>query len=482
MTDFMYRFRSVKKLLGGDDIEGELDGQYIYFASPEQLNDPLEGYKDIYFYGDKIIWRNLIKHYLRCLINSSLDFLCAEKGEIPIKKTGVFATAASATEAMNKLNSYVFEKLISEPCIKEFISNIAVDRKARRWELLANIQILHFYFLDITLESFHDNGIVSEPLNYFPADRSKVLDHIKKASAIIATNKKLTKQQEIDFQKSQQKINERQLLTRHQTDGKGREYWFYLLFEYPETFCRDIEKLMYPSWYTACFMSSCSDSSIWGSYGGYHQDVCLKFRTEKTQDRTALTLTAPNGEDHNGVTWGPVKFTFHEVSYEKSFVDIDFFRSLGHLPHPILMKTWFMGEDNETSKCAEEMFRDEDSWRTAYWNNFYHSATVKLRAWDREKESRLIQMSMLRNLESNELRKLRYDFNSLEGIIFGINTTMANKLEIIKKIECLCAKFKRHEFSFYQARYDENSREIMHDKLESIRVGYVDPPIRQANI
>lgn len=475
MTEFMYRFRPIKKLLGESNIEGELEGRYIYFASPEQLNDPLEGYKDIYFHGDKIIWGNLIKHYLRCLINSSLDFVNAEKDETPVKKANVFVTAASASDALNKLNFDIYHKLVSEPSISEFISNLATDRKTRRAELLSYIQILHFHFLDITFEVFHEYGIITTPF-YSRSNRSETLANIKNASEIIIATKHLTKEQEIGLQQSQQRIRERQLLTRYKEDGKGPKYWFFLLFEYPEVFCRDIENLMYPRWYTACFMDSCSDSSIWGSYGGHHKDVCLKFRTEKSGEQAALTVDAPNGEDRNGITWGPVKLAFHEVSYEKSFVDIDFFRSLGHLPYSTLMETWFKDENSKISKCAEDMFKDEVKWRASYWNNFYHSATVKLSAWDREKESRLIQTSMTQSIENSELRKLRYNFDSLEGIIFGINTAMEHKLEIIKTIASLCTNLKRKEFSFYQARYDESSREIKHDKLESIQVGYTDPP------
>jgi hypothetical protein len=476
MAEFMYRFRPVKRLLGEANTEGELEGQYIYFASPEQLNDPLEGYKNTFFQGDNIIWNNLIKHYVRCLINSSLGFVGAAKNEIPAKNVNVFATASSANDELNKLNHDTYHKLVSESCVREFISNLAMDRKIRRGELLVYIQILHFYFIDIILESFYEYGLLTKPLKHFN-NRAQALINIKNASDTIVANKTLSKAQELSFQKSQQRISERQLLTRYREDGNGHKYWFFLLFEFPEAFCRDIDRLMYPRWYTACFMPSCSDSSIWGSYGGYHQDVCLKFRTEKLGDQVALTLNAPNGEDRNGVTWGPVKLKFHEVSYEKSFVDIDFFRSIGHQSYPTLMETWFMGDNNEISKCAEDMFTDEESWRTSYWNNFYHSATVKLSAWNREKESRLIQTSMMRSIESSELRKLRYNFDSLEGIIFGINTTIENKLDIIKKVASLCTKFKRRAFNFYQARYDEHSREIMYHKLESINVGYAELPI-----
>jgi hypothetical protein len=52
MTELLYRFRKTDKLLGEFQ---ELENQEIYFASPEQLNDPLEGFKDLYWKGDDIL-------------------------------------------------------------------------------------------------------------------------------------------------------------------------------------------------------------------------------------------------------------------------------------------------------------------------------------------------------------------------------------------------------------------------------------------
>ena len=60
----MYRFRSIENLLGKNK---ELESQEIYFAAQEQLNDPMEGFLDIFWKGDKIVWDNLLKHYLMCL-------------------------------------------------------------------------------------------------------------------------------------------------------------------------------------------------------------------------------------------------------------------------------------------------------------------------------------------------------------------------------------------------------------------------------
>ena len=45
----------------------ELERQTIYFASPEELNDPMEGFRDIVWNGDKIVWTNLFKNYVYCL-------------------------------------------------------------------------------------------------------------------------------------------------------------------------------------------------------------------------------------------------------------------------------------------------------------------------------------------------------------------------------------------------------------------------------
>lgn len=61
----IYRFRPTKALLGGHH---ELENQEIYFASLPELNDPLEGFKDLFWRGDAIVWKNLFRHYLLCFM------------------------------------------------------------------------------------------------------------------------------------------------------------------------------------------------------------------------------------------------------------------------------------------------------------------------------------------------------------------------------------------------------------------------------
>jgi hypothetical protein len=63
----LYRFRPISAVL--DNYE-ELAKQEIYFSTPEELNDPMEGYKDVFWSGDRIVWRNLLRHYVLCAARS----------------------------------------------------------------------------------------------------------------------------------------------------------------------------------------------------------------------------------------------------------------------------------------------------------------------------------------------------------------------------------------------------------------------------
>ena len=84
----LYRLRPLKYLLGEE--YRELEQQSIYFASLEELNDPMEGFRDIVWQGDQIVWTNLFRHYLYCfyltygLIRLVGDSRKIEPQEIPI--------------------------------------------------------------------------------------------------------------------------------------------------------------------------------------------------------------------------------------------------------------------------------------------------------------------------------------------------------------------------------------------------------------
>ena len=99
-------------------------------------------------------------------------------------------------------------------------------------------------------------------------------------------------------------------------------------------------------------------------------------------------------------------------------------------------------------------------WRNRYWDTFYRDITVKTKDWEYEQEYRLILADGLSKFKEEESRALRYDFNSLKGIIFGIKTSDEHKSSIIKIIQRKCKEHNRTDLKFYQAYYSPETGDI----------------------
>jgi hypothetical protein len=76
----------------------ELQRQEIYFPKPDELNDPVEGFMDVFWAGDGILWRNLFRHYLLCLIQAA--YVCLVTGPgftgVDLKINSLFCARASS--------------------------------------------------------------------------------------------------------------------------------------------------------------------------------------------------------------------------------------------------------------------------------------------------------------------------------------------------------------------------------------------------
>lgn len=478
MDDFVYRFRPVHRLLAKDGVSGELDGTHIYFAAPEQLNDPLEGYKDIFYNGDNIAWTNVVKHYLRCLLHHVTDHFIDPQGPGSAFPINILLHPEHLPDRLQNIHTKITENFFTLTDIVDFISTWREHSKVRRGELFYYLDMIHIPAIQVIFEHLTKMGFLNGDSTEVQASASKRLEHLR---LITEQRKKDNSSDESDkdglLAKHFRMTMELRLLDKYKRQGKPQlPHTIAVIEDLPEAFCNALEKIIFPSWYTACFMQSCTNSAIWGSYGGNHKDVCLKFRIEKKDTNKGLHLIAPNGGSGNRKTYS-INYTneffpFHEVSYDREFVSLDFFDSLGQLTQSSLMKNWLMDDKKNRSTRAENVLVNFENWRNEYWKNFYHSNTVKLDDWASEREYRIILTSTINDLTPIELRKVKYNFDSLEGIIFGINTSLEHKCELIARIESLSKKFDRSEFSFYQARYDEKTRKIAIDKLSLLSVTY----------
>ncbi|MBL7935008.1 MAG: hypothetical protein JNM51_04285, partial [Bacteroidia bacterium] len=157
----MYRFRTIEGLLGKHK---ELENQEIYFASPDELNDPMEGYKDVFWKGDSIIWKNFIKNYTRSLENVfGLALLLNDKEKLNENNISILPPSPSGIAVFNKKT--LIEQILEDVFKIEFIKNlpkVLSERKnvIRRSELQSYLELIHPFILDSISRIYIQNNII----------------------------------------------------------------------------------------------------------------------------------------------------------------------------------------------------------------------------------------------------------------------------------------------------------------------------------
>ena len=474
MPEHMYRFRSIENLLGKGDRLGELEGQYIFFAAPETLNDPLEGYREMYWSGDRVLWRNLLKHYITTLTIKAFQFIDED----------LFVETFPIKHRINQMPPEVIEVVkiccdafFEDQSIRRHIEVLSINKRhVKRAELQCHLQLIHkfaLYNVGHTIDK-KIRGIETEP-KPFNKERhislcKAFLDEIEKSLKLIEN------QTASDIEQGHQEIltalNEMNFNVQyHQWKRNGGDPWFEISMSFPQEYLQNIGKLNFPEWYVACFMSECTDSSIWGTYGNNHSAVCLKFKTSGSPGALKMRLKMPSGVNQKGVVFSDTDVPLHKVCYDENFVEIDFFASLGGVTAPDLGTEWFRDREGNLSARSEILDSGNTDWQRNYNQNYQKSITVKMGDWHKENEFRLTMHSYLLDIQNPKNRCIQYDFNSLDGVIFGINTPPKDKMKIITIIENLCIKNSRKDFNFYQARYDNFQRKICIDQVKIREVG-----------
>ena len=458
MTE-LYRLRSIDRLLGDSQ---ELEKQAIYFASPEELNDPMESFRDIFWQGDQIVWTNLFRHYLYCLhMTYALFTIGGNSEKIEPQHIPVMSDMAQPTE---DTCGRVFEKTN----LHDFIAKIVdAKRKAHHDEVLFYLQILHYAALPEIQNAHIDHGLApdSARLERSPPPFNAVSNFLDLAQQI--EDEKFL---DVGFEISSRMMAEQLIFHKYNTKSESKstseDNRQLLIYDFPSTYLKQLERSLYPDWYVACFMKDYRNSSVWGHYGNNHRGVCLIFEAETEEGATHLPLEKITGYSNNGELWSFSPMTFYEINYKDKAGEIDFFRSIGWLPKEKLRKAWYSDKDGNLSECGAHLGPNNiESWRENYWNNFYPDITIKTRDWEYEQESRLILDSFMIDLSEPRCRKLTYNFSALKGIIFGISTPDNDKLKIMEIIDKKCQENNRTDFEFFQAYYCHKTGDIKQYKL-----------------
>ncbi len=469
MENNFYRFRSIKSLLGKHE---ELKKQEIYFASPSELNDPMEGYRDIFWKGDEIIWKNFFRHYLLCFEKTFRKYVIGGEKYHELSKDDIHVFEKESnfpTEMYKEKFSEICNQFFENIYIKEYINGLSKRSLVGKNELKHHIENLHIFALENIANVYEKRKLINPIVHETPSGEDQLRNTLK--SKPFETLEKLSCEPNVSkdfdtfFAIQNQIKSELNLINQHNNSSrleqKNKDFIF---IRFPELYIGEIEKLAFPEWYTACFMSECTNSSVWGHYADNHRGVCLIFKTEGN-DLPFITLNGVKGRSSNkGKIYGEVKHPLYEIKYNESYGKIDFFRSMGRLPISIIKNIWYKDDNGKVSSSVNGIFDSVDKWRKRYWEDFIKGITIKSKDWKYEKEYRAILTNTFEDYSTQESRKIKYEFSTLEGIVFGMNTELEDKLKIIKIIDEKCSETNRKDFKFYQAFYSSSKHCI--DKIE----------------
>lgn len=463
--DHLYRFRSTRALL---DDYNELEAEEIFFCSPDMLNDPMEGFKDIFWRGDYIVWRNFLRHYLLNLLQANLQV--GRLGlDFKSDDCAVFVhmTDEDLPETPTKA-AYVniCQDFFQHPAVERLlIAFSSKNRIVRRHELLFYLGIFHPLAISKIAAEMkkHDVEILKSNANL-----DSIIDGMdRNVEKVLKAHDQSLRNLDEFYAICESNKNQIDLI--HDFSNPISDNFRGAIFiarDFPSFYVNALERLLYPDWHVACFVADPTNTSMWGGYADSHKGVCLKFKTKiDAQGAPTLDLyriVSWSGSKNQGSTqnYGFAAHKFNEVTYEKEFPEFDFFESMGALPMGKLKNFWFSGEKGERSSTAARLLAEDPNWREEYWDRFNDSFTIKTSEWRHEKEHRLILHSNLQRFDDPVSRKLKYRFEDLSGIVFGIKTTAQDKLRIMKIIEKKCNEVGRKDFEFYQASYSRRTKSI----------------------
>jgi Protein of unknown function (DUF2971) len=467
MASSVYRFRSTQALLDGFR---EMENQEIYFAAPSELNDPLEGFKDLFWKGDVIVWSNLLRHYLLCLMQAVLATL--EHGP-NYELTAETLPAAMIDEDLNPELRKVFDVLCArffEDAELSHLPGFLAERSSpiRRNEFLSLLWPLHFRVLPLVLSTLSPE----EPVHAIDASlRAQPKNPLRLRESFAALNQMDAKRADsadiVEVFASNvvsgitQTIFIQEYKGANQSHGKA---WNVISSTFPEIYINALEKLLYYDSYIASFVAEPMHAAMWGHYGNGHRGVCLKFRTsELSNGKPALTLGRVVGtsgiKESSSQVYEFLPLELHDVIYRDRYDEIDFFRSLGRLTHRQLL-FWSRAANGATSSIEVDLLQDSEEWRQAYWESFHSAITTKLKDWQQEREYRVALHSMISDLSDRASRKLRYRFEDLQAIIFGMKTSTEDKVAIVRLIHEKCNRAARKDFELYQTYYSRQTGKV----------------------
>ena len=423
--------------------------------------------------GDHIVWTNLFRHYLNCL-QDAYDQLLIMEGDSKFVAEYI-AINRRWDDPPSGQYARIGHEIWQEVSGRFRLTDLALvlerlDRRVRREELGSYLFYFHLDALAIIQRVYLRHGFITPPT--IPLRLSEGMPGV--LSGFIDVLGQLTDDEEFvqaSFGISSQMHDQLRLVPRfaalrRDIDQAERNWWF-LAVDFPKAYVQQLARAIGPERYVACFTAEYRNSTMWANYADGHKGVCLIFVPKGTEHGYELPLYAlPDSEECDPVRVRqrgqarPVRF--EAVRYQAHLEEVDFFKRISRLPEASARATWYTDDHERMSSVANHMTAGADvsRWRDELWSEYRRDACVKTEEWAYEQEFRLIHFSLLADRLPRSQRKFTYDFESLKGVIFGVDTSDTDKVNIIESIRRKCSAANRTDFEFRQAYFCPSSTGI----------------------
>jgi hypothetical protein len=462
--EYVYRFRSIDRLLGSSR---ELERQEIYLAAPEELDDPMEGYQDVFWRGDQILWENLLRHYLLSLLWSAAGCLIMDAQSFTEPQIPATLTEdALPTDAFRALYRHICKQFFTGSglsALPERLASLTTTTPLRLDGLRFVLSSVHLSAFSSVVAGLRDHGLIKGGGAFdVPPDLVNTLNEMFAKLGEGPDELEQGGFETLAFAANRVRDDQAlKILCGLKTDASSasNRKMNYLLLSFPDRYAKGVtESLIHPGWYTACFSAACTNASMWSTYADGHRGVALVFRPQvSAEGHPTLVVsgvtgfTASRSEPNPRWTLGNITGILHEVQYATRPPEIDFFQFLARLPRSKLMSAWHTNQEGAQSPVVADVVNDVHGWRNKLQASFQRMVTTKLEDWKHEKEFRFVVADSLGMHREN--RTVRYEFSQLAGIVFGVRTATADKLKIIKLILQKCPEASRKDFNFWQMSY-----------------------------
>ena len=447
---FLYRFRALDKIFEYN----ELENQEIYFASPEEFNDPMECYINLVFNGDEIAWHNLFKHYLMCLYLTINEICITSTKNLSFFKepTIILSCIDNTKHTCYKQTFYdIYEELRTDDELNKIINELK-NIEITKYQLNYILLILNRYLIKLIKNTI------------FKVDDTafSTFKQITYTSILSLINE--IKVNNIQFHTLLDSYNNFIALTNHYNIDKN---YIFMYDKFPNQYVEWLPKLLTQYNNIACFTKHFNNSYMWGVYGDKNNGICLIYKVSND-------IFYIHDEEHKKKK-EEIEYEIKPVEYGKKYAKINFFEYNYQKFYKIYNNFWYTDyiskkkskfyfdkavNDNKELEISHELEQLYKENNETILNN-YSKKTIE---WAYEEEYRII-------IQTKE-KIYKYNFHDLYGIIFGIGTPFDAKQKIVNIILEKCKENGRNikDFHFYQAYFDPDKNQIEKYEIEDISI------------